>query len=137
MERTVRLIVAILLLVFAWIAVGGFRQSMRDFERPRSRVMRTVYSPIAMGLATAACIPLVRLSWRPLPWQPSADLRRLLSLVGGLLFLTGWTLYVWGRVTLGRNFGVSTAAEAPLRPNHMLITSGPFSLVRHPICICG
>ncbi|TAK33343.1 MAG: isoprenylcysteine carboxylmethyltransferase family protein [Chloroflexota bacterium] len=133
MERAIRLIVAILLLLFAWIAVGGFRQSIHTFQRPRTPVMRALYSPAIIGLALAACVPLVKLGWRPLPWRPSSRLRQWLSLLGGLVFLAGWVLYVWGRIALGRNFGVSTAIEAPLRANHTLVTSGPYVLVRHPM----
>lgn len=133
MERTIRTFVAILLLIFAGIAIVGFRQTMRNFERPRTRVMRTLYSPTTMGLAIAACLPLIKVAWRPLPWRPSTVLRPWLSLVGGLLFVVGWTLYVWGRISLGRNFGVSTAIEVPLRADHSLVTSGPFAIVRHPM----
>jgi protein-S-isoprenylcysteine O-methyltransferase Ste14 len=54
---------------------------------------------------------------------------RLCGAIGVLLDLAGLLLTVWARVYLGRNWsGVVTIKE-----DHELITSGPYTLVRHPI----
>ena len=53
----------------------------------------------------------------------------ILHVVGLILFLSGLGLAVWARLYLGRNWGMPmTQKEEP-----ELVTSGPYTLVRHPI----
>lgn len=52
-----------------------------------------------------------------------------LAAVGTAIFLAGIGLAVWARIYLGRNWGMPmTEKDEP-----ELVTSGPYSLVRHPI----
>jgi protein-S-isoprenylcysteine O-methyltransferase Ste14 len=54
---------------------------------------------------------------------------QILHVVGLILFMSGLGLAVWARVYLGRNWGMPmTQKDEP-----ELVTSGPYSLVRHPI----
>jgi len=52
-----------------------------------------------------------------------------LAVLGTVLFLGGLALAVWARVHLGRNWGMPmTTKDEP-----ELVTSGPYSRIRHPI----
>ncbi|MDR3643089.1 MAG: isoprenylcysteine carboxylmethyltransferase family protein [Candidatus Doudnabacteria bacterium] len=52
-----------------------------------------------------------------------------LAAIGTVLCLLGVAFAIWARVHLGRNWSAAPA----LKEDHELITSGPYSLVRHPI----
>ena len=53
----------------------------------------------------------------------------ILQAVGAILFVSGLGLAVWARIYLGRNWGMPmTQKDEP-----ELVTSGPYSYVRHPI----
>lgn len=73
------------------------------------------------------------LGWAPLPWTLPASTRFCMLLVGSLLYFPGMGLLVWARLTLGKNYFVSTGFGAQLFKGHQLITSGPYALVRHPM----
>ncbi len=45
----------------------------------------------------------------------------------------GFGSVVWGRVALGEMYNISTEVGAELYAHHRLVTSGPFTLVRHPM----
>ncbi len=53
----------------------------------------------------------------------------VLQVVGAVLFLAGLGLAVWARIYLGRNWGMPMTQRA--EPE--LVTSGPYTYVRHPI----
>ena len=53
----------------------------------------------------------------------------ILATIGAVLFACGIALAVWGRLHLGRNWGMPTTQRA--EPE--LVTSGPYRFVRHPI----
>jgi len=53
----------------------------------------------------------------------------ILAVIGALLFACGIALAVWARLHLGRNWGMLMTQRA--EPE--LVTSGPYSFVRHPI----
>jgi len=55
------------------------------------------------------------------------------ELAGAVLAATGLGLVLWGRLTLGRLYGVSSTLGARLHADHRLITHGPFAHVRHPM----
>jgi protein-S-isoprenylcysteine O-methyltransferase Ste14 len=42
---------------------------------------------------------------------------------------------IWARLTLGRNYFVSTGFGAQLFDGHQLVTNGPFAVVRHPMYV--
>ncbi len=52
-----------------------------------------------------------------------------LQVIGLIIFLLGLALAVWARVYLGRNWGMPMSEKA----NPELVTTGPYSTVRHPI----
>jgi len=59
---------------------------------------------------------------------------RVLMLVLGIsLYFPGLALVLWGRLTLGKMYNVSSALAAQLYIDHQLIIDGPFAYVRHPM----
>jgi protein-S-isoprenylcysteine O-methyltransferase Ste14 len=73
------------------------------------------------------------LGWKPLSWTVTADARIWMLALGSLLYFPGMLFLLWARLTLGKNYFVSTGFGAQLFAGHQLITSGPFSIVRHPM----
>jgi protein-S-isoprenylcysteine O-methyltransferase Ste14 len=53
--------------------------------------------------------------------------------LGALFYFPGMSLLLWARLTLGKNYFVSTGFGAQLFAGHQLITSGPFAILRHPM----
>jgi len=52
-----------------------------------------------------------------------------LQIIGLVIFVLGLALAVWARVYLGRNWGMPMSQKA----DPELVTTGPYSTVRHPI----
>jgi protein-S-isoprenylcysteine O-methyltransferase Ste14 len=84
-------------------------------------------------LATALFLALSAIFWRPLPLKLSSSIRSLALVVGALIYFPGLAFLLWGRVTLGKMYFVSTAFGAQLYADHQLVTRGPFAIVRHPM----
>jgi protein-S-isoprenylcysteine O-methyltransferase Ste14 len=109
---------------------GGLRRST---GRTAGRVPRVLRKPAFYLLAGIGYFGLCGLLWQPIPLRLSALARILALLVGSLLYFTGLALALWGRLTLGRQYFVSSSLGAQLFAGHRLITSGPYALVRHPM----
>lgn len=75
------------------------------------------------------------LGWRPLPLTFPASIQVALLVVGSLLYFPGMLFLLWARLTLGKNYFVSTGFGAQLFANHQLITKGPYAIVRHPMYV--
>ena len=73
------------------------------------------------------------LGWRPLPLTFPASIQVALLIVGSLLYFPGMLFLLWARLTLGKNYFVSTGFGAQLFKGHQLITGGPYAIVRHPM----
>jgi protein-S-isoprenylcysteine O-methyltransferase Ste14 len=52
---------------------------------------------------------------------------------GAVLSILGIAFIMWGRITLGRMYNVSSAFGNRLYADQELVTSGPFALARHPM----
>jgi protein-S-isoprenylcysteine O-methyltransferase Ste14 len=76
-----------------------------------------------------ACVVL----WQPLPFEPHASLRAVLDAGGAVLMASGLGLVIWGRMTLGPLYDVSSSTGARLYADHRLVVHGPFAHVRHPM----
>ncbi len=59
--------------------------------------------------------------------------RNWMLVLGSMLYFPGMCFLLWARLTLGKNYFVSTGFGAQLFKEHQLITSGPYALVRHPM----
>lgn len=73
------------------------------------------------------------LGWKRLPWTVTADAHIWMLGIGALLYFPGMGFLLWARLTLGKNYFVSTGFGAQLFKGHQLITNGPFAIVRHPM----
>ena len=119
----------VLLIVLAGIQRGLKRPAGRGTGHPRSLRRSPIYYP----LAAIGFFGLVWLLWLPLPLTLSASLRICALICGGLLYLSGLGLVLWGRLELGRDYFVSTSRSAALFADHHLVNSGPYAWLRHPM----
>jgi protein-S-isoprenylcysteine O-methyltransferase Ste14 len=71
--------------------------------------------------------------WKPLPLTVPPSIRAWMLALGSLSYFPGLSFALWGRLTLGKNYFVSTSFGAQLFTGHQLVTSGPFAIVRHPM----
>jgi protein-S-isoprenylcysteine O-methyltransferase Ste14 len=71
--------------------------------------------------------------WKPLHLPLPILIQYVLSWIGFLIVMPAISLYLWGLMTLGKYFGVSSAAGADLYADHQLIQNGPYRFVRHPM----
>jgi protein-S-isoprenylcysteine O-methyltransferase Ste14 len=98
----------------------GFRKDTKGFDR----VFYVFFLPLMVIYPLLAGIDAVRFAWAPLPgWT---------MWPGVLLFLAGSAFTTWALV-LNRH------AEGTVRiqsdPDHVVITDGPYRIVRHPIYV--
>jgi protein-S-isoprenylcysteine O-methyltransferase Ste14 len=134
-ETSIRL-VGVGLLVVAWLSAGvgavsgGSRPAGRAARLARRYRAHTVY---LLGVVPyfAVCVLL----WRPLPGTPSSAVRTVLLAGGGALGLAGGVLYLLGRRELGAMYNVSSSLGSELYEDHVLVTTGPFAYVRHPMYV--
>lgn len=71
--------------------------------------------------------------WTPLPLGVPRSVDSALRLAGLVLFAAGEVLTIWGRISLGRMWALSTTFGVRLHEKHRLIRDGPFAIVRHPM----
>lgn len=106
-----------------WWALSRNVKSTARRESVASRLSHIAPLLLAVVLLWPRSFPFPVLGERFLP--PSA----WVFWSGAALTLAGLLFTVWARVHLGRNWsGIVTVKEG-----HELITSGPYSMVRHPI----
>src|SRR5579864_7051581 len=133
-ERQLRFWTAISWLLPTAVALQG---AWRGREASGLRVGRA-FSDLPRWYLVAFLVPYVALFvrlCRPLPVRlvPVAALASSAS--GAALSLIGMGLILWGRLTLGRMYNVSSAFGTRLYADQELVTSGPFGLVRHPMYV--
>ncbi len=132
-ESGVRRIGAVAMLVTLLAILFGLGRGLR---RPRGRT--TGAAPKILRLSTyvliaipyfGACI----LMWRPLRLTLTTPARLAALVLGALLYFPGMALALWGRLTLGEMYNVSSGLGAQLYAGHRLITRGPYTFIRHPM----
>ena len=134
-EQWVRWIGAADTLVTLVIVLYGLARSL---TRPRGRAVgranqmlrAPTYVVISIGY-----FGLWYILWRPVPLALPIPARGAALILGALLFFPGLALVLWGRLTLGQMYNVSSAFGAQLYADHRLITHGPFAVVRHPMYV--
>ncbi len=111
-------------------------QMLRAQRRPKGletgsarQLLRTPY----LAVASVLFCGLAWLLWKPLPIELSWGLKFCLLLLGAALFFPSLLLYFWGMQTLGANFNASSGFGVRLQQTHQLVTTGPYSYVRHPM----
>jgi protein-S-isoprenylcysteine O-methyltransferase Ste14 len=109
--------------VVYWQIKAANTKTTQRLEPAASRIFRVLIFLIAIGLLLTTRIPLRWLYFQLWPvglwpfWLGAA------VTIAGLLFA------VWAREHLGRNWSRSVT----IKQGHELITTGPYSVVRHPI----
>lgn len=106
-----------------WQIKAANTKNTQRLEPAASRILRVFIFLVAITLLSTTRIPLPLLYFQLWPaglwvfWCGAA------ITIAGLLFA------VWAREHLGRNWSRSVT----IKQDHELITSGPYSMVRHPI----
>ena len=98
-------------------------KSTKRLEPPASRILRVLIFATAIMLLSTTRIPLPLLYIQFWPQGLVPFWLGAVVTVAGLLFA------VWARHHIGTNWSSSVT----IKQGHELITSGPYSLVRHPI----
>ncbi len=121
--------------VLGIVFLGIGRGLRREEGRAAGINERWLRSPWFYVASSAFFFGLSYLGWIPLPWTVSAPTRAWMLLIGSLLYFPGLWFVLWGRLTLGKNYFVSTGFGAQLFKEHQLVTRGPFAIVRHPMYV--
>ena len=117
----------------AVVLCGVWRGTRRPSGRKVGRDPQLLRTSTATLLITLAYLGLCYRLWRPLPLVLSRLARGLALILGSLLYFPGLALVLWGRLTLGQMYNVSSSMGAQLYADQRLITHGPFAYVRHPM----
>jgi protein-S-isoprenylcysteine O-methyltransferase Ste14 len=136
-----------LAVVETWVRWVGFAALVLLFTQAVWRIANALHRP--RGRSTGAASTLIRapflliagmgwffvtiILWRPLPLDLSLGMKILALLLGVAMFFPGVCLYFWGAVTLGEMFNASSPFGVQLDEDHVLVTSGPFANLRHPL----
>lgn len=132
-EGVIRLLATILgIIMLAAPILFVFRQARRARGRSSGKgsASRSWYGVLLMAMGF---VGLGYLLWQPISRTMSDQMKLILSAAGAIFYFPGVGVYLWGIVTMGSQFGVSTALGADLYKEHKLIANGPFALVRHPM----
>ena len=119
----------------AIVMYGVWRGTKREAGRTTGLNASWLRSPWFYLASCALFFEIAYLGWKPLLWTISPSVQLWLLVVGSLLYFPGMALLVWARLTLGKNYFVSTGFGAQLFKDHQLITSGPYAIVRHPMYV--
>jgi protein-S-isoprenylcysteine O-methyltransferase Ste14 len=137
-EALVRWAGGLAMLGFVAALLAGLRSAeQREKGRRSGSAPAALWSVWFYAPASVLGLWLMRLLWRPLALDLPAQARSLALGLGALLYFPGVALMLWGRLALGRMYNVSSGLGAQLFAKHQLVTSGPFSIVRHPMYLGG
>jgi protein-S-isoprenylcysteine O-methyltransferase Ste14 len=112
-----------LLIGAVWLATSARLKPIQTMQHPGSRLVQTLLL-ICAGMLVFSGLPssgLLRL--RVVPQIPSV------ATIGIALTVTGAAIAIAARFHLGGNW----SGSATIKHGHVLVRSGPYSLVRHPI----
>ena len=115
------------------IFIGIWRGTRREAGRTTGRMGTYLRSPVFYLITSLIYFAVCYLAWIPLPVELTPQVHLSLLIVGSLLFFPGMALILWARLTLGKNYFVSTGLGAQLFAGHQLVTAGPYAIVRHPM----
>ena len=106
-----------------WQIKAANTKTTQRLEPAASRILRVVIFIVAIALLSITKIPLPFLYLHLWPAGLLPFWLGVAITIGGLLFS------VWAREHLGSNWSRSVT----IKQDHELITTGPYSMVRHPI----
>ncbi len=121
------------LVVLAVIFAGLWRGRRRPAGRVSGAAPKVLRHPVFYLVSGVLYIGLCYALWIPLPISLSPASRVVFMAIGAAVFFSGLALVLWGRLTLGQMYNVSTSLGAQLYAGHQLVTRGPFAIVRHPM----
>ncbi len=134
-EAAVRVVgVIVLLASWAYSGLGAIVGSGRPAGRSSGLASRLhAHGAYALGAVPyfAICVVL----WRSIPLTPSIHWRAALLVAGGAVGFVGAGAYLLGRRELGRMYNVSSSLGSELFEDHVLVTTGPYGIVRHPMYV--
>lgn len=119
----------------AIVLYGVWCGTKRDAGRTTGLNAFWLRSPWFYLASCALFFGIAYLGWQPLPWTISPATQLWMLVAGSLLYFPGMGFLLWARLTLGKNYFVSTGFGAQLFKDHQLITSGPYAIVRHPMYV--
>lgn len=106
-----------------WMASARRTKQSAQAEVTPSRLMHLILLTAAFALLALPAFEIGFLQWRFLP-------SRLIAFVTGVVLeALGLGFAVWARVHLGQYW----SGTIDIKPEHQLISSGPYAFVRHPI----
>lgn len=132
LEQASRRLVAIVALVGLPLALPGIRSSTRPGGRELGRPS-VILTPARLLLIGIGWMGATVALWRPLPINDLGRLRPVCLVAGSLLSLGGLGLAIAGRLALGASYNVSSGFGVRLPEGARLVTTGPYSMVRHPM----
>lgn len=106
-----------------WIVAAMNIKAARRKEDIRFRVFYMLFWVVPFALTFFRFIPGAWLYTRLFPKDNIMEIVAFTGMIVSLGFM------IWSRVTLGRNW----SGRIAIKEDHQLITSGPYSLVRHPM----
>jgi len=134
-EQGVRWIgVADALVTLAVVLLGLARSLTRPRGRAIGRANQMLRAPTYV-IISIGYFGLWYILWRPIPLSLSIPARIAALILGALLLFPCLALVLWGRLTLGQMYNVSSTLGAQLYADHRLITHGPFAWIRHPMYV--
>lgn len=126
------LITLVVLIVLFYGIWRGTRQKMGHATGHAGQLLR---SSLFYFLVSLFFFGLSYLGWIRIQWNISPQARLWMLILGSFLFFLGMALLLWARLTLGRNYFVSTTMGVQLFADHQLVTTGPYAVIRHPMYV--
>jgi protein-S-isoprenylcysteine O-methyltransferase Ste14 len=114
---------------------GIWRGTQQKAGRTTGNAGPLLRSSLFYFLASAFFFGLAYVGWMPLRWEISTQIRVWMLVCGAIFYFPGMAFLLWGRLTLGKYYFVSTGFGAQLFTDHQLITKGPYAFVRHPMYV--
>ena len=121
--------------VLGVVFYGIWHGIRRQPGRIGGQMGRYLRSPWFYLITSALYFGVCYLGWIPLPLDIPMQVHVVVLVFGSLMYFPGMGLALWGRLTLGKNYFVSTGFGAQLFANQQLVTRGPFAIVRHPMYV--
>lgn len=116
----------LLLLVVFYIIDFTF---MLFYDRDRQKGSGWAWDYTLLTLAAAAVIILQPWLWPPLGLRLASVWGLALQFLGLVCAVLSFALHIWSRLHLKKFY----AERVEIQPDHQVIQSGPYALVRHPL----
>jgi TRAP-type mannitol/chloroaromatic compound transport system permease small subunit len=107
---------------------GIWRGTQRQAGRTTGRSAVWLRSAWFYLVSSILFFGICYLAWIPLTRVVSSHARLWMLILGSLLYFPGMSLMLWARLTLGKDYFVSTGFGAQLFAEHRLVTGGPTAL---------